>query len=158
MPEIPEVLRRIDALGARGGDVLLVRERELYTMTDYVNRYTKEPVRFVVGLSLLVRALEDHYRRLDGSSLAALSRLFAQNVRIYAYPMTAENLRESIQGFSTLGWGLSETCGWVSAHQLPPAAPLGHLYAYLLASNFLVPIEQREKLAFAGTSPLFFRR
>jgi len=154
MPEIPEVLQRIDALGARGGDVLLVRERELYTMTDFVNRYTKEPVRFVVGLSLLIRALEDHYRRLDGSFLAALSRLFAQNVRIYAYPMAAVNLRESIQGFSTLDWGLSEANGWVSARQLRPAAPFGHLFAYLLASNFLVPIEQREKLAFTGTSLL----
>ncbi len=154
MPEIPEVLQRIDALGARGGDVLLVRERELYTMTDYVNRYTKEPVRFVVGLSLLIRALEDHYCKLDGSFLAALSRLFAQNVRIYAYPMAAVNLRESIQGFSTLDWGLSEAKGGVSARQLRPAAPLGHLFAYLLASNFLVPIEQRDELAFTGTSPL----
>jgi len=153
-PEIPDVLQRIDALCAHRGDVLLVRERELYTMTDFVNRYTKEHVRFVVGLSLLIRAFEDRYSKLDGSFLAALSRLFAQNVRIYAYPMTALDLRESIQGFSTLDWGWSETNGWVSAQQLHPAAPLGHLYAYLLASNFLVPIGQRAKIpAFAGTSP-----
>ncbi len=144
MPEIPEVLRRIDALAAHKGDVLLVRERELYTMTDFVNRYTKEPVRFVVGLSLLIRALEDHYCRFDGSFLAALSHLFAQNIRIYAYSMTAENLRESIRGFSTLDWGLGEANGRISAQQLRPAAPLGHLYAFLIASNFLVPIEQHE--------------
>jgi hypothetical protein len=69
--------------------------------------------------------------------------------------MNALDLRESIQGFSTLDWGLSETNGWVSAYQLHPAPPLGHLYAYLLASNFLIPIEQRENLpAFVGTSPL----
>ena len=155
LPEIPDVLQRIDALCAhRGGDVLLVRERELYTMTDFVNRYTKEPVRFVVGLSLMIREFEDRYSKLDGQFLAALSRLFAQNVRIYVYPMTSQDLRESIQGFSTLDWGLSETNGWVSAHQLHPAPPLGHLYSYLLASNFLVPIEQHEKPpAFAGTSP-----
>jgi hypothetical protein len=154
LPEIPDVLPRIDALCAHRSDVLLVRERELYTMTDFVNRYTKEPVRFVVGLSLMIRAFEDRYSKLDGHFLSALSRLFAQNVRIYAYPMTAQDLRESIQGFSTLDWGLSGTNGWVSAQQLHPAPPLGHLYAYLLASNFLVPIERREKPpAFAGTSP-----
>jgi hypothetical protein len=68
--------------------------------------------------------------------------------------MTAQDLRESIQGFSTLDWGLSETNGWVSAHQLHPAPPLGYLYSYLLASNFFVPIERHEKPpAFAGTSP-----
>jgi hypothetical protein len=154
LPEIPDVLQRIDALCAHRSDVLLVRERELYTMTDFVNRFTKEPVRFVVGLSLMIRAFEDRYSKLDGHFLAALSRLFAQNVRIYAYPMTAQDLRESIQGFSTLDWGLSETNGWVSAHQLHPAPPLGYLYSYLLASNFLVPIERHEKPpAFAGTSP-----
>ena len=154
LPEIQDMLQRIDALCAHRSDVLLVRERELYTMIDFVNRYTKQPVRFVVGLSLMIRAFEDRYSKLDGHFLAALSRLFAQNVRIYVYPMTAEDLRESIRGFSTLDWGWSETNGWVSAHQLHPAPPLGHLYAYLLASNFLVPIEQHEKPpAFAGTSP-----
>jgi hypothetical protein len=116
------VLQRIDALCAQRGDVLLVCERELYTMTDFVNRYTKEPVRFVVGLSLMIRAFEDCYSKVDGHFLGALSRLFAQNVRIYAYPMTALDLRESIQGFSTLDWGWSETNGWISAHQLRPCA------------------------------------
>ncbi len=141
VPEIPDVLHRIDALGARGGDVLLVRERELYTMTELVNRYTKEPVRFVVGLSLLIRALQDRYSKLNGSLLRALSHLFAQNVRIYAYPMKAADLQKSIQGIAALDWGWSETNGWVSARQLHPAPPLGYLYSYLLASNFLVPIE-----------------
>ena len=67
-----------------GGDVLLFRERELYCMTDPVNRYTRESVRFVLGLSLLVRVWEYRYTKLAGSFLAALSRLLARNVRIYA--------------------------------------------------------------------------
>jgi hypothetical protein len=50
---MPDLLRRIDALLARGGNVLLFRERELYAMTALVNRYTNAPVRFVAGLSLL---------------------------------------------------------------------------------------------------------
>jgi hypothetical protein len=33
-----------------------------------------------------------------------------------------------------------ETNGWVSAEQLRFTPPLAHLYAYLLASNFLVPV------------------
>jgi hypothetical protein len=52
------LLRRIDALLATGGDVLLFRQRELYHMTALVNRYTTAPVRFVVGLSLIIRALK----------------------------------------------------------------------------------------------------
>ncbi len=139
-PEIPDLLRRIDALLAAGGDVLLFRERELYHMTALINRHTKAPVRFVAGLSLVIRAFEDVYGSLEGRRLEALARLFAQNVRIYVYPMTATDLREWLNSASTTGWEWTETNGWVSASQLRCAPPLGHLFAYLLASNFLVPM------------------
>jgi hypothetical protein len=66
-PDIPDLLRRIEALLARGGDVLLFRERELYAMTGLVNRYTKAPLRFVAGLSLLIREFVDPYGNLEGS-------------------------------------------------------------------------------------------
>ncbi len=122
-PQIPDLMRRIDALLATGNDVLLFRQRELYHMTALVNRYTKAPVRFVSGLSLVIRAFEDFYGNLEGSSLEALGRLFAQNVRIYAYPMTATDLREWLNSFSTTGWEWSETNGWVSAAQLRRAPP-----------------------------------
>ena len=146
-PEIPDLLRRIDALLAQGGNVLLFRERELYTMTALVNRYTEAPVRFVVGLSLLIRALDDPYFNLEGRRLEGLSRLFAQNVRIYAYPMTTVDLQESIRSSSATALEWSETNGWVSAKQLRIAPPLGHLYAYLLASKFLVPMQTPAALA-----------
>jgi hypothetical protein len=152
-PETADLLNRIDALRAAcGGDVLLFRERELYNMTDLVNRYTKEHVRFVVGLSLLIRVWEYRYTKLPGSFLEALARLLAQNVRIYAYPMTLEDLRQSIQNIQAIGWQWADTNGWVSAQELHPALPLSHLYDYLLASNFLVPMQipaaptTREKL------------
>ncbi len=140
-PEIPDLLHRIDALLAGGGDVLLFRQHELYTMTSVVNRYTQAPVRFVVGLSLMIRAFEDPYGNLKGRFLEALSRLFAQNVRIYAFPMTAADLHEWIKSSPTSGWEWSEMNGWVTATQLRLAPPLGHLYAYLLASKFLVPMQ-----------------
>jgi hypothetical protein len=140
-PEVPDLLRRVGALLAQGGNVLLFRQRALYAMTALVNRYTKAPVRFVAGLSLLIRAFDDAYFNLEGRRLEALSRLFAQNVRIYAYPMTAVNLQEAIKEFSSTGLEWSETNGWVSAKQLRVAPPLGHLYGYLLASNFLVPMQ-----------------
>jgi hypothetical protein len=140
-PGIADLLGRIDALHARGGNVLLFRGQELYRMTDCVNRYTKEYVRFVVGLSLLVRVWEYRYTKLAGSFLEALSRLLAQNVRIYAYPMSSMDLEQSIQSISAAGWQWTDTNGRVSAGQLHPPLPLGHLYDYLLASNFLVPMQ-----------------
>jgi hypothetical protein len=121
--------------------VLLFHERELYAMTSLVNRYTKAPLRFVAGLSLLIRAFDDPYGNLEGSRFEGLARLFAQNVRIYAYPMATEDLHEWIKSNSVRGWEWSETNAWVSANQLRHTFPLGHLYSYLLASNFLVAME-----------------
>jgi hypothetical protein len=139
-PEIPDLLGRIDALLAAGGDVLLFRKPEVYHMTSLVNRHTQAPVRFVGGLSMVIRAFEDVYGNLEGKLLEALARLFAENVRIYVYPMTVADLREWLKNASANGWEWSETNGWVSASQLRRAPPLGHLFAYLLASNFLVPM------------------
>jgi len=139
-PEIFDLLTRINALVAQGGDVLLFRERELYNMTALVNRYTRAPLRFIVGLSLLIRAFDDPYFNLEGRLLEALARLLAQNVRIYAYPMTAIDLQQAIKVFSAIDLEWNETRGWVSAEQLRFTPPLEHLYAYLLASSFLVPI------------------
>ena len=140
-PGISNLVERIDALHTHCGDVLLFRERELYGMTAPVNRYTREPIRFVVGLSLLVRVWEYRYTKLAGSFLEALSRILAQNVRIYAFPMSSRDLEEAIQSISAIRWHWTDTDGWVSARQLHPPPPLGHLYNYILASNFLVPLE-----------------
>jgi hypothetical protein len=146
VPEVSDLLRRIDALLAAGGDVVLFRRRELYHMKALVNRYTQAPVRFVAGLSLIIRALDDVYGNLEGGPLEALGRLFAQNVRIYAYPMTSTDLRERLKETSATGWEWSETNGMVSATQLRRAPPLGHLFNYLLASNFLVPLQATASL------------
>ncbi|MGA7523628.1 MAG: hypothetical protein WBW84_14340 [Acidobacteriaceae bacterium] len=140
-PAIADLLERVDALRTRGGDVLLFRERELYSMTALVNRYTEERVRFVVGLSLLIRTWDYRYTKLDGSFLEALSRLLAQNIRIYGYPMTSSDLRQAIESISATGWEWNEGNGWVSALDLHPPSPLNHLYNYVLASNFLVPMQ-----------------
>jgi len=65
----------------------------------------------------------------------------AHNVRVYAYPMNSIDLEQSIQSISATGWQWTDTEGWVSARQLHPAPPLGYLYDYILASNFLVPMQ-----------------
>jgi hypothetical protein len=140
-PGIPDLLRRINALLGQGGDVLLFRQPQLYAMTGLVNRHTRAPLRFVVGLSLLIRAFEDPYGNLEGRRFEALARLFAQNVRIYAYPMTLADLQEWLKDNPAANWEWSGTNGFVSAEELHHKPPLGHLYAYLLASNFLVSIE-----------------
>jgi hypothetical protein len=110
-------------------------------VTTLVNRYTKAPIRFVAGLSLVVRAFEHPSLKLEATLLESLSRLFAQNVRVYAYPMTVVDFQEALKEFPGTRVEWSETNGWVSAEQMRLAPPQGHFYAYLLASHFIVPMQ-----------------
>jgi hypothetical protein len=140
-PALPDLLERIGAIQKLGGNVLLFRERELFYMTDFVNRYTKQHVRFVVGLSLFVRIWVYRYTRLAGSFLEALARLLTQNVRIYAFPMRSTDFQQALQNVAAKDWKWSDVNGWVSARDLHPPMPLNYLYEYLLASNFLIPMQ-----------------
>jgi len=141
-PDVPELLRHVDALQPLGGGVFLSRRRELYQTTAFVNRFTNAAVRFAVGLPTLIRVFQDaHYRHLEGRTLEGISRLFAQNVRVCAYPMTVSALEERLRALSADGWELNDTGSWVTADRLRPAPPLSHLYAYLVATGFIVPMQ-----------------
>jgi hypothetical protein len=140
-PEMPDLLRRMNALLGQGCDVLLIRERHVYQVTSLVNRYTTAPLRFVAGLSWLIRAFDNFSLDQEARRLEAISRLFARNVRVYAHPMTVGDLQESLKEFLRGRVEWSETNGWISAEQIRLAPPLGYLYEYLLASHFIVPIQ-----------------
>jgi hypothetical protein len=141
-PDVPYLLRHVDALRPLGEAVLLSRRQELYQLSAFVNRFTTAAVRFAVGLPTLIRVFQDaHYHPLQGRILEGISRLFAQNVRVYAYPATISALEERLRALSANGWELPDTGGWVTADRLRPAPPLSHLYAYLIATGFIVPMQ-----------------
>jgi hypothetical protein len=141
-PEVSDLLRRVDALQPSAEAVLLSRRRELYPTTAFVNRFTDAAVRFAVGLPTLIRIFQDaHYRQLQGRILEGIALLFAQNVRVYAYPMTVSALEARLRALSADGWELRDTGGWVTADQIRPAPPLSHIYAYLVATGFIVPMQ-----------------
>jgi hypothetical protein len=139
VPDVPTLLRRVDDLRRLGHAVLLLRYRELYRMTAFVNRFTEAAVRFAIGVPTLIRVFEHpHYYNLPGRILEGLARLFAQNVQLHVYPTTAAALEERGQPLASDSWVLNETGGWVTADRLRPIPPLDHIYAYLLATNFIV--------------------
>lgn len=143
---LPEALKPIDLprdveeLRKLGADVLISSYRELYGMTSFVNRYTQAQVRFAVGLPALISIFSEAYGHLQGRLLEGVSRLFSQNVRVYVSPLAISALQKSPNLKLDASWQWQATDGWISADQLQPPPPLGHLYAYLLASKFIVPL------------------
>jgi hypothetical protein len=147
-PSIPYLLadsadlsHRVDALRANSSNALVFGYAELYRMTSFVNRYTQAPVRFAVEVSVLIHFLFQAHGTLEGRLLEGLSKLFAQNVRVYAYPTAASAMQDSLASVSAAGWQWEEKSGLITADALRPCPPLGHLYSYLLASGFVVPMQ-----------------
>lgn len=143
-PEVPkpgDVSHGVGELHALGADVLVFGYSEFYRMTSFVNRYTQAPVRFAVGFPALIHVFTGAHGHLEGRLLEGLSRLFAQNVRVYVSPMEVSVLEELLNSGSAANWQWEATDGWISVDQLHPSPPLGHLYAYLIASKFIVPLQ-----------------
>ena len=141
-PDDEDVLRRADELRRLGAPVAITRFRESYRLTEFLRRYTGEPLRFVLGLPALIELLEaSYYSDMIGGALEAMGKLLAENVRLYVFPVDA-SLLPGLLSRSRLDpalLGYPER-GSVTADNLRVAPPIGHLYAYLLESGWLVPL------------------
>src|SRR5271170_4089886 len=149
---LAEILEHVARLQHLGYGVMLFRDRELYTMSAFANRYTKLRIHFAIGLSVMVRVLEDSYHDLPGALLEALSRIFSQNVRVSVYPMPAEELRRRAEAAQLTGWSWKETDGIVTADNLHPSEPLNSLYQYLLKGEFILVGKPGKALPGASSS------
>jgi hypothetical protein len=135
---VQESLRHVVMLQKLGYGVMLFRTQELYTMSAFVNRYTKSRIHFAIGLTVLLRILQDSYQELEGALLEGIARLFRQNVRLCVYPMSVEELRGRLTADQLTGWRWKDTDGIVDADNLHPAGAADSLYRYLLESKFIV--------------------
>jgi hypothetical protein len=138
-----EIVQRVMMLQQLGYGVMLFRAQELYKMSAFASRYTKSRIHFAIGLSVLLRILQDSYKELAGELLEGLALLFKQNVRLVVYPMTTEELRGRVTSDQLTGWRWNEADGIVDAHNVHPAGPVDSLYQYLLESKFIVAAKPR---------------
>jgi hypothetical protein len=133
-----EILQRVVMLQKLGYGVMLFRAQELYKMSAFANRYTKSQIHFAIGLTVLLRILQDSYKELAGALLEGIARLFRQNVRLCVYPMTVEELRTRLTVDQLTGWRWKEADGMVSADNLHPAGAVDSLYQYLLETKSIL--------------------
>ena len=145
-PDAAETERRLRELLARDTPVLLTRFPEVYHLTSYLKRYTQEPLRFVLGSSTALQVLHQaHYRHLTGGLLEALGRLFADNVKIYVYPMEVDAFRGALAAAGIEAPAIETGGGkWVTAASLRLEPPLRHLYDYLLDTGWIVALDPPE--------------
>jgi hypothetical protein len=121
---------------------LLTRLKHSYSLTDYLRRYSQEPLRFSMGISALAMVLsEKYYENLPGGLLEATGKLFANNVKIYVHPMSRNDFIEHLKttdldvDFVTVSGE-----GPVSILDIEFDLPLGLLYQYVLKAGWIVSL------------------
>jgi len=135
-------LQHLRALIAQDEWVMLTRLRQSYTLTDYLRRYSHQPLRFVMGVSTFAMLLsEKFYVDSTGGILEATGRLFADGVRIYVQPMSPDNFRQHLQSVGLAPDWVSVTTmtedGRVSIHNLEFQGPTRLLHRYLMESGWV---------------------
>jgi hypothetical protein len=143
LPDVPSILQRVDALHQMGRSRPRLAVRgALRAHPRSPHRFTNAAVRIAVGSPyadprLRGRALAGTH---EGRILENLTRLVGQDVGCFAYPMSVATSDEWLRALAAGGWEVTATGGWVTADGIRPPPPLSHLYAYLAASRFIVPL------------------
>jgi hypothetical protein len=135
-----EYMRRLRAITAPGHWVLLTRLKHSYNLTDYLRRYSKEPLRFAMGTSTLAMLFAgEFYAQLPGGLLEATGKLFADNVKIYAHSMTAEAFGQHIAAANFASEFVKVSGdGDVSIDTIEFKAPLSLLFRYVTEAGWII--------------------
>lgn len=125
--DMPDILDRVDCLNLLGYPVIVSNYLRFFRMRDYIGRYTRKKVAFVLGIPNLVTLFDDaYYEGLEGGIMGAFASLFDRETLLFVYPMhDAQNPGAMIT---------SET--------FPVPQKLKYFYRHLQANHMILPVEQ----------------
>ncbi|MGH7518387.1 MAG: TonB-dependent receptor [Gemmatimonadales bacterium] len=134
------LLRRVEQICQLGS--VVVSDFPLpYLLIDYLRRQTTEPIRMAVGVATLAQVLHDRfYGALAGGLLEGVGKPLAANVKVYAYPVPADQFRQAMAGTGDSAITGESAATLVTADDIVPAPPADHFYRYLRAADWIRPL------------------
>jgi hypothetical protein len=120
--------------------VMLTRLRQSYKLTDYLRRYSRFPLRFVMGVSTFAMLMsEKFYVDSPGGILEATGRLYADTVRVYVQPMSVDDFRSHLASVGlTSDWvNIATDDTEVTLDNLEFSGPTRLLHRYLIESGWV---------------------
>ena len=139
-----QLLKHVRELVTRNNWVMLTRLRQSFKLSNYIRRYSQQPLRFVMGISTFVMLLSEKFYVDSGSGLLeATGKLYTNDVKIYVQPMRTEDLHLHLGsvGLDSDWFELSGNAGTASVNNLTFHGPLHRLFQYLLESDCIVELE-----------------
>jgi len=125
--DMRDILDRVDCLNLLSYPVIVSNYLRYFRLSDYLERYTKGKIAFVLGIPNLVTLFDDaFYEGLKGGILGAFAALFDRDTRLFVYPMRRDGHPDDI----------------VTCDNFPVPAHLKHFYRHLQANDRILPVEK----------------
>ncbi len=140
--EDAEYLKRLGYMTTSGHRVLLTRLTRSYCLTDYLRRYSQEPLRFSMSVSMLAMLFNaEFYAGLPGGLLEAMGKLFANNVKAYVHDMSPEAFAAHIKSaVSDTGYVATDSEDVVTIDNMTFSGSLNQLYRYIIDTGWIVAL------------------
>ena len=122
-----DILDRVDCLNLLNYPVIVSNYLRYFRLSDYLGRYTKRKISFVVGIPNLETLFDEaYYEGLKGGILGAFAALFDRDTHLFVYPMRKDDASGDI----------------ITSENFPVPEALKYFYHYLQVNNMILPVEK----------------
>jgi hypothetical protein len=138
-----EILDVVSQLSKKNNNILVSNYSEFFHLTQYLRRFSTDPIGFIVSVALLPLLLEDErYALLKGGVLEASSRLFQQQVHLLVYPVESQLFTSYLDliKFDTNKLEYPDS-GVVKAKNLALRNVNQHLHRYLVDAGIVIDVD-----------------
>lgn len=125
--DMPDILDRVDCLNLLDYPVIVSNYLRFFRLRDYLGRYTRKKVAFVLGIPNLITLFDDaYYEGLDGGIMGAFSSLFDRETLLFVYPMRDADNPDRV----------------ITSETFPVPEKLKYFYRHLQANDMILPVEK----------------
>lgn len=125
--DMQDILNRVDCLNLLNYPVVVSNYLRYFRLADYLGRYTRGKIAFVIGIPNLEMLFDDaYYKGLKGGIMGAFAALFDRDAHLFVYPMRRNDNPDDI----------------ITTENFPVPENLKHFYAHLRANNRILPVEK----------------
>ena len=125
--DMQDILNRVDCLNILNYPVIVSNYLRYFRLSDYLGRYTKGKLAFVMGIPNLQTLFDDaYYDGFKGGIIGAFGALLDRGTLIFVYPMYRDGNPNDI----------------ITTENFPVPEHLKYFYAHLRANHKILPIEK----------------
>jgi len=125
--DMQDILNRVDCLNILNYPVIVSNYLRYFRVSDFLGRYTKGKVGFVLGIPNLKTLFDDaYYKGLKGGIIGAFASLFDRDTLLFVYPMRSQDKPQEV----------------ITSDTFPVPEHLKYFYYHLQANNQILPVEK----------------